>query len=470
MKRTLPALILAVLSCLPLFSQNIYDPDDKIYRHLTVWFEKGYFDSLPMIRPYPIQIIVPMLKAVREKGGVMEVEIADRYLKELNGETEKTKETEFRTDDMLPRVHAGLRQDLMVNGGDFYSATTLFGTGNGYVTNWFSYSGQLYLSLINPPETGFFPLYTQFMDESKSGGGTLGSSFTFGQLGQFGLFLGTDFLYLQAGLMRTAFGPNFRNSPVVSPDCPAAGHISLTCDLGWIGFSSLFMDLLASEYVEPLDGKMYEYPVAGALPVLKYLVSHTVHVRPFDFVEFGVIQTVLAGEVFHWFYVMPFPLQNLFYSQQLAGDRDSSYIGLYARFKFPLGIGLNATMYIDDWDAFSTVSQAKGILVNFDSAQNKFALQASLSWAAGLPVLQRMDLEYLMITPYTYTHSRFYKENWTMYTHAGRKIGPDMEPNSDQILYEVDLQPLSWLGVHATRQCVRGIRHGQLPGGRNDLR
>ncbi|MBN1411801.1 MAG: hypothetical protein JW969_13215 [Spirochaetales bacterium] len=444
---------------LTVMGQVVSDPDDRLYHYLTIWYEKGYIDRLPVIRPCPLQVIIPMLKSVQEKGRRLDADIAGAYLKELNGDADKS---EFKTEDILPRVHIGVYNNFMTDGDDFYNSTSVGFSGNGYVTDYFSYSGLLSMSLINPPNAGFFPLYSSYMDESKSGGGSLGSSFTIGQLSQFGIFFGNDFLYLQTGLMRTAFGPNYDYSPVVTPEAPAAGHISITLDAGWIGFSTLFLDLLASEYVDAVTGNMTYFDVSGDYPVLKYLVVQTIHLSLFDFLEVGVIQSILAGGVFHWYYIIPFPLQNLFYSQQMAGDRDSSFIGLYMRLRFPYGICFNSTFYIDDWDSFGAASQAQGVLINFDSAQNKFALQASLSWTPEVPLLKRIDLEYLMITPYTYTHSRFYKLNWLMYTNGGEKLGPNLEPNSDQIYLDIEFEPAAWLNIALSG---RFIRHGNASEG-----
>jgi hypothetical protein len=455
-KTTLLALLLSLV-CIAAMGQNIHDPSDRIYQYLTLWFEKGYIAKLPIIRPYPIQIIVPMLKDVRSKGTGLDAEIAGSYIKQLNGDADRGS---FKPENILPQVHIGLLHDMIVNGQDYYGSTQGEGTGNALVTDSFSYSGLLRLSMIKPPKAGFVPLYSRVLDESKSGGGGLGT-FTMGQLSQFGMFLGNDFLYLQAGLMRTAFGPNYRSSPVVSPEASAAAHVSLTCDAGWIGFSTLFLDLQAAEFVEP-SSNLKKYYTVDDLPVLKYLVVQTLHLNPFDFAEVGIVQTVLAGGTFRLFYLMPFPIQNLFYSQQLAGDRDSSFVGLYARFRFPLGIAFNTTFYVDDWDSFGAAGQAQGALINFNSAQDKFALQAALSWSPDFPVFRRIGLEYLMITPYTYTHNRFDSLTWLMYTNDGEKLGPNLEPNSDQISLYADFQPWAFLNIGLSG---RFIRHGNASDG-----
>jgi hypothetical protein len=185
-------------------------------------------------------------------------------------------------------------------------------------------------------------------------------------------------------------------------------------------------------------------------------------VHPWDWLEAGVIQTVVTGEVLHWYYIVPFPLQNLFYSAQLSGDYDTSFIGLFAKIRLPFGLALEGTFYVDDWDSFSALSQKKGILVNFDSARNKFALDAVLSYCPPIDVLRRILIEYQMVTPYTYTHAWFYAVDWIMYTHAGKKLGSILEPNSDMLALKLMFLPAEWLDVNLIG---RMIRHGNASAG-----
>ena len=123
---------------------------------------------------------------------------------------------------------------------------------------------------------------------------------------------------------------------------------------------------------------------------------------------------------------------------------------------------LDGAFYVDDWDSFGALSQSKGILVNFDSAQDKFALDAVLTYCPPVDLLEKVTLEYLMVTPYTYTHSASYEVNWIMYTNAGQNLGTILEPNSDLLALKVLLLPLPWLNVDLFGRIVR---HGNASEG-----
>ena len=72
------------------FAQLVIDPQDGLYGHITVWESKGYVTSLPLLRPYPINLLIKILKVVAEKGDDVEREIAQRYLDRLQTELTKT--------------------------------------------------------------------------------------------------------------------------------------------------------------------------------------------------------------------------------------------------------------------------------------------------------------------------------------------------------------------------------------------
>ena len=333
----------------------------------------------------------------------------------------------------------------MWDGSGYYGNTKVQLDTTGFAGDILSWSARVAFSLIDSPGASFFPKWTSIMDESLAGGGVLNlatQSYTIGQLGLFGLFLGTPDLYLQAGLMRSAFGPSFENSVVIGPQAPAAGHLSFSYSNDCFSFSTLLLDL-----VDKVD--------VTRLPHGKYLLLQTASLFPADWVSLGFVQTVVTGELLHLYYILPFPLQNLSYAAQMSGDFDTSLIGLIGIIRLPFGLSLDLTFYVDDWDSFSALSQSKGMLIDFNSAQDKFALDAVLSYCPPIDFLKRIRLEYQMVTPYTYTHASFYAVNWIMYTNAGANLGPILQPNSDRLELNVQVLPASWLDVNLSGRMIR---------------
>jgi hypothetical protein len=118
---------------------------------------------------------------------------------------------------------------------------------------------------------------------------------------------------------------------------------------------------------------------------------------------------------------------------------------------------LALVFYVDDWDAFSRESKQAGTGFNLDSAQNKFALQIGVAWSPSYRVFRKVSLDYLMITPYTYTHNAESSVPYLSYTHLGKSLGSILEPNSDQITLKVFLTPAEWMDLDLL---TRFMRHG----------
>ncbi|MBN1695964.1 MAG: hypothetical protein JW881_00500, partial [Spirochaetales bacterium] len=192
----------------------------------------------------------------------------------------------------------------------------------------------------------------------------------------------------------------------------------------------------------------------------KYLLVHSFEITPLSWMSVGFIQSVIGGKRFNFAYLIP--VQNLFFSQQLTGNYDSSFVGLYGRFRLPFSLASNFIMYVDDWDAFSSSSKQGTPFFNLDSAQNKFALRAGLSWTPPGTILKRIGLDYLMITPYAFTHSARSSVPFLSYTHLGTHVGSILEPNSDRINLSLSLTPLPWLDCSFS---TRLIRHGNASEG-----
>ncbi len=462
-KYPLVMMVLFLFASTGMFAQLVIDPQDPLYGQITVWESKGYVKSLPLLRPYPIALLTEILEAVAEKGDDVEREIAQRYLERL-----RTGLTKTAPDKILPSPF-GVRfnNSFWTDFEHYLYDCRPFATAQGSFGGILSFSG---LAAIGFQLSNGYPApaYTQITDEAQSGGGSAvvgGVNFDGRNIGLGGVFLGTENLYLQAGIFRSTFGPIFDDGVVIGPQCPAAGHISYTWNTDWFKFTSILL-IVSPAFVED-PTTMLKTPInqvnqpgsAYTISIEKYVVFHTFTFYPFDFWSFGIIESMVFGGGFNPAYL--FPLQHLSFTSLLFGEQNNSFIGLYSTLKLPLDLRLDFVFYLDDFN-FNKFIGGDGTLFDLNSGQNKFALQAGLSWTPRIQGLQRVSFDYTMITPYAFTADHRAVVNYLNYVNRDTGIGSILQPNSDRLNLSVELQPASWLSIDCFS---RFTRHGNASAG-----
>ncbi len=456
---------ICIFLCLLLFvpgflsAQLVSDPNDVLYTWLSIWEEKGYLTNLPPLRPYPIQLVKELLQQVKEVGSEAEAELAEIYLQRID----------VSLGDNIPNrslpapLNIAIENHTWTKFDEHRNDMLVSLIIQGSICDLVSFSGRIAWG-GSLESTGFFgPEWMNIIDESKSGGGNemiFGMKAWAKNLGTGGMTVGSSDIYFQAGLMRSSFGPFFENGVVIGPQCPATGHFSFNYTADWITVSSVMLVLQPKYFSD-----MYQaQPFNSAYE--KYLVIHSYIFNPWEWFEFGILQSVVFGGRFNPVYLLPFA--HMFFVQQIYGDDDSSLLGLYLKFRLPLNIRLKFMCYLDDFntDTFFGTDGRSGIF-SLDNAQNKAALQVGLTWTPDMEVLKRVSLDYLMVTPYTYTHYDYGSNNEHMfsYTHLGEGIGTILEPNSDQITVTTFLQLTQWWD--ASLLC-RFARHGNASEGYTD--
>jgi hypothetical protein len=174
-----------------------------------------------------------------------------------------------------------------------------------------------------------------------------------------------------------------------------------------------------------------------------------VDLRAADWLTVGFVQTVIYGGRFDPLYLIPF--QDLAGTQTYSGDYDNNLLGLYARF-YPLtGLTGALFLYIDD------LNMNEILKLNFSSNQNKIAFQAGLAWSPAHPTAPRFTLDYLLLTPYMYSHLTREPITYLTYTHDGHHLGSTLEPNSDQLTLKAALFLHRLLTAELS---ARYVRHG----------
>ncbi|MDR0597695.1 MAG: capsule assembly Wzi family protein, partial [Treponema sp.] len=234
------------------------------------------------------------------------------------------------------------------------------------------------------------------------------------------LGVGRPDFYFQAGLNRTSIGPFYDNGVVAGPQAARAGHFSLNYRRPKWSFEMLMLALSASD---DFGNEMFPE---------KFLVFHSFNFNPWPNFEFGFLESVVWGGRLEPLYFVPFT--NLFAAQSLSGDfSDNSFLGFHIRWNAPYHIQANAQFYVDDFH-FNDI-----VRLQFNT-KYKLAAEAGLVWAPDSGPLSALAADYTMVFPYMYTHwnnpdSARYAggPNYLNYSHMGRNLGTDLEPNSDRI-------------------------------------
>ena len=251
--------------------------------------------------------------------------------------------------------------------------------------------------------------------------------------------VGTETLWFQTGLIRSSFGPFTDDGAVISPKAPQAGHFSFTWLQETFAFNSTLLALTATT-----DTGAGRYPE-------KYLAMHTVTFYPLSWLEFSVFESIVYGGRFEPLYIIPF--SEFFYLQGTIGCPDNSLLGFTTCIDLPYNIDFDFLLYADDLH-FNDM-----IRFDFDT-KYKLSFQTGLSWAPEVDELRQVSLDYLLVTPYMFSHIDTPDPddpNYQNYTHYGENLGPTLEPNSDRISIAVLLNPINTLNVEIAG---RYIRHG----------
>jgi len=423
-------IILFLLFSVILGAQTVHDPNSEIYKDIDIWLVKGYVKEFPpMTRPYPIKLINKILEQVIDNGDEKAVELAQKYLDELAPEARA--------------VHPGLKTYIHGNEENYGVVVSPSVEGLFYVRDLlsinynFAFHGDTdkYNSSINRFGGEQFDIpgtYSPYPDlqNDKADVGPFRVIQNWTSL----IALGSSDIYFQAGLSRSSYGPFYDNGVVVGQQAPRAGHFSFVFWDPKYSYEILFQSIVATDYY-------YKEWFPS-----KYNIVHTLNFRPIQNLEFGIIQSLTYGERIDLLYLVPF--SYLFGSQTINGFNDNAYIGLNFRWRPINTLLVNTQVYVDDFSVNGLLSGKP----NF-----KAAGEIGVSWSPIKGILSKLDFDYTAVMPYTYTHwvipsnLRFNghekndqtKEplgikgtpvgNYYDYTHRGRNIGPDLEPNSDRI-------------------------------------
>jgi len=445
-------IILFLLFSVILGAQTVHDPNNEIYKNIDIWLVKGYVKEFPpMTRPYPIKLINKILEQVIDNGDEKSVELAKKYLDAF------TPESRF--------LHPGLKTYVQGNDEDYSVVISPFVEGLFHIRDLFSVSYNFtahadtdkYNARYNRFDGEQFVIpgdYSPYPDlqNDKADFGPFRALQNWTSL----IALGNDDIYFQGGLSRSSYGPFYDNGVVVGPQAPRAGHFSFVYWDPKLSFEILFQTIVATDY--------YTEEFFPA----KYNVVHTLNFRPKQNIEFGLVQSLTFGERIDLSYLIPF--SYLFGSQSINGFNDNAYIGFNLRWRPVNTFLVNGQIYIDDLHFNNFL---KG------NTYFKAAGEIGVSWSPVKSILSKLDFDYTAVMPYTFTHwvipsnmrynghpNNNQEEepfgikgapypNYYDYTHRGRNLGPDLEPNSDRVSLRSSWKIIRNLDINLSAYLIR---------------
>jgi len=447
--KTIWILIFFVITICTLAAVDINDPSDSLYKDLEIWQEKGYLGHLPVIKPYPLQLIISLLHEVEEQGNGEDLRIAEFYLSQVDLSLQM---------DLALDAKLSMRQ----GGDEWLYGGFLVGIKGSIIpelTLWGELGGNLIYGYEDPYYThySFLPYGQRTRKDLVEDTGKVGP-FRILQGLNSNIAYGSDKLYVSAGISRNSYGAINRDSIVLSSQAPQAGRMDFTWRGDNFSYSVLMLQLLATN-------GLGEDATTG-----KYLFMHSYNWAPFSWLDMGFVETVVGS--FQAVYLIPF--SELFYSQGLYGFIDNSQMGLTLRGNLPYNLEINGAFYMDD------VSFNEYIKFNFES-KLKAAFQGGLAWTPAEKWLYRFNMDYTMITPYMYTHEQYsdqYRDgdpteftydsliNMTNYTHNGQSLGASLSPNSDRVYGELQFRPAFLTDIYVSGSFMRHA-NGSVRGSNN---
>ena len=462
--RFISILLLAIPTVL--FAQVSADPLDPLYEWFDTWEGRGYLQTMPVMRPYPENVILSALNRVTRVGDAESRRVAQEWITDLEGRFRARWEViqETRTQDV---------DEFTVKGA---AALTL----QGRISPSLTVAGSIAGVLLDASNSDEGDTELELLPRGRRTEWDLTDDWSqisvgprdFAALNQVktSFAWGGDSLYLHAGIMRRSFGP-FHDDSVIWSDSAfqspgfvahwAPGSFRFTAGIFSLTGTQLFAERTplskdeANRDVIEAGGKDFiydpeEYPGKWVfLQDFRWLVA--------PWLDIAFFESVTWGPRFELAYLVP--LKWTFNAQGNVGFADSSKMGLSAVFRPRRDVRIPVVVYVDD-ASFNDLAK-----LDFDT-KLKLAFHTGVEWNPEIPVIHQLKLDYLALLPYMYTHDGeggVYAPtpNYVSYTHQGKSLGPAMEPNSDRVRFTAILRPVSRLRATVTGTIFRHANAGE---------
>jgi hypothetical protein len=438
------------------FAEPTSDPNHALYEAIDRWKTRGLIDRLPVMQPYPRHELVTALESVRSRGTAAERREAESYLEELSpSDSPRLKATPFietrvwiRDDEVQPKAALGFEL-----AGALTPFLDIGASAGGFA--------------IERGAENLVPYGTRSTDDVLEDNARVTVAgrevYTLLQINT-QTALHWDSGFLQAGISRRSYGPFHHDSPVVSRQAPQAGSFALQWDIGPVRYTGALFSHTATQVFREIedpaadnednidvnqDGEDDFYDKPFDRPG-KQLFIHSFGLRPLEWLQFSVFESIVYGPRFEPTYLVP--LKFLWHAQGTANFVDNSFIGLAADIAPAPGWRIPLMIYVDD-ASFNDLAR-----LNFDT-KYKMATATAVQWAPEHDWRPLVEVSYETVFPYMYTHAGLdpytTEPNYNTYLHQRESVGSSLLPNSDRARVAVSGSPLRWLGIEWSGAVMR---------------
>ena len=437
MKKSVFVFSILSLFAAAVFAQVSVDPKDEFYSDAVGWYQKGYVERLPQLKPYPVNIVKNILEKVIQDGEPDEQRRAARHYEKFFGK-------------------------------------------NWRISSSGKYFGKIYSLEDTENENA-----ERFSSLNQAAG-----SVSFASDFSAGSFFGAGFFAEARGLSSFVDSaeilPRYMSDSslsVIEPFRFNAGDVDILMDLagnvsvggtelyGTFGYSSLAYgifpqdDLILSSSSAKLlngtfnyEGKFFQYTqvfgLAGASGKYKNLENDFSFDKFFAFHSLNVpllngklniayFEGAVFGKNFNPSFLTPVPWAVVALAD---GNSEMLYGGTKIEVKPVPCFSWNTEFLLNDL-------QAKNFLkFKWNDAAIRAAFKTGFTYTPLDSIASLISVDYTLVTPYTFTAYDTIddKYNYRTYSNFGYPIGTDLLPNSDRISMTLNFNPMKNLKISTT--------------------
>ena len=231
---------------------------------------------------------------------------------------------------------------------------------------------------------------------------------------------------LEFGRDQAQWGPGYQGSLMLSRFNPLFDMLKIRAEFNRFYFTSIHGELKSSHGT-------------------KYFTAHRIEFQPLPWLYLAGSESVIYGnrdvEAQYLNPIMPYHI-----AEHHLGDKDNNTMA-FELTMFPFrGHKFYGELFLDDFTSSENP---------FSYFGNKFAFLTGHFWVNPLGISNTgFRTEYTRIEPYVYTHHK----PINVYQHYNQNIGHWLEPNSDQLYFEINSQINRDLNV---KFLAERIRHGE---------
>ena len=436
MKKFLVLVFALFLGTSSIFAQVSVDPNENFYTLVESWELRGLISDVPPLRPFPLSVIRDILQTVIEKGNERDVNNAQMYWEKVTGKPWNAS------------LETGVTYKKDINESGFGEALIgLYPDVNGDITlfdNFVSIGYHLGMAVYNHSVSDYLPVYENDLHDGLTDSANLGPFEAFWDMNDV-LALGTKNIFVQTGIYRSGYGPFLGAGLALNDNSYHKTNFSFTTIHPKWSYTQQYSTI----------GATTSYDGTDQAPD-KYIAFHALEFKPFPFISFAYYETIIFGKRLDPSYLMPVPY---YIAQGIGGYNDNLQMGILLKVR-PVKSLLWATdLFVDD------VSANELVKLNFDT-KLRLAAKTGFIYTPENSYCTRMGLDYMMITPFTYSHWEYDDLNvsaaispgcfnFQNYTNNGIPMGSSYPPNSDRICLVIDFLPIPPLHIRVQSSFLR---------------